>query len=248
MASLRLLFIVFVVGLCEAGFRERTLLNRLLTDYDPESRPWPEDADSGPTRVNFGLTLQQAGIDEANSRLWALVWFHLEWTDHDLKWNISEFQSLVRDVRISADRIWTPRVLLENFVVSSNRVPYNGTNVVVTSRGDCTYIPPLKLLASCPLDLTFFPNDEQICFLNFTSPGFSVSDVRFDFGYSYEAATDTYVINNEWALMSTYGNIITNDQNRQIISYQIKFRRRAFIWIRNLLIPIAVTSKFLISN
>ena len=43
------------------------------------------------------------------------------------------------------------------------------TNVVVTSAGLCTYIPPGIFKSSCPIDITWFPFDDQNCEMKFGS-------------------------------------------------------------------------------
>ena len=43
------------------------------------------------------------------------------------------------------------------------------TNVVVTSEGLCTYIPPGMFKSSCPIDITWFPFDDQSCEMKFGS-------------------------------------------------------------------------------
>ena len=43
------------------------------------------------------------------------------------------------------------------------------TNVVVTSEGLCTYIPPGMFKSSCPIDITWFPFDDQNCEMKFGS-------------------------------------------------------------------------------
>ena len=43
------------------------------------------------------------------------------------------------------------------------------TNVVVTSAGLCTYIPPGIFMSSCPIDITWFPFDDQNCEMKFGS-------------------------------------------------------------------------------
>ena len=52
------------------------------------------------------------------------------------------------------------------------------TNVVVTSEGLCTYIPPGMFKSSCPIDITWFPFDDQSCEMKFgswTYNGFKVT-------------------------------------------------------------------------
>ena len=43
------------------------------------------------------------------------------------------------------------------------------TNVVVTSKGVCTYIPPGIFKSSCQIDITWFPFDDQDCEMKFGS-------------------------------------------------------------------------------
>ena len=53
------------------------------------------------------------------------------------------------------------------------------TNVVVTSEGKCTYIPPGIFMSTCKIDITWFPFDDQNCEMKFgswTYNGFKVSN------------------------------------------------------------------------
>ena len=43
------------------------------------------------------------------------------------------------------------------------------TNVVVTSEGQCTYIPPGIFMSTCKIDITWFPFDDQNCEMKFGS-------------------------------------------------------------------------------
>lgn len=52
------------------------------------------------------------------------------------------------------------------------------TNVVVTSTGSCTYIPPGIFMSTCKIDITWFPFDDQNCEMKFgswTYNGFKVN-------------------------------------------------------------------------
>lgn len=52
------------------------------------------------------------------------------------------------------------------------------TNVVVTSSGSCTYIPPGIFKSTCKIDITWFPFDDQDCEMKFgswTYNGFKVT-------------------------------------------------------------------------
>ena len=57
--------------------------------------------------------------------------------------------------------IWAPDILMYNSASESFDSTYQ-TNVVVTSDGLCTYIPPGIFKSSCPIDITWFPFDDQV--------------------------------------------------------------------------------------
>ena len=43
------------------------------------------------------------------------------------------------------------------------------TNVVVSSTGNCLYVPPGIFKSTCKIDITWFPFDDQKCDLKFGS-------------------------------------------------------------------------------
>ena len=80
------------------------------------------------------------------SSLWTIVhsWFLQEWIDNNLRWNESEYGNIA-DIRIPPSLIWAPDILMYNSASETFDGTYP-TNVVVTSGGVCTYIPPGKII------------------------------------------------------------------------------------------------------
>ena len=56
------------------------------------------------------------------------------------------------------------------------------TNVVVTSDGKCSYIPPGIFKSSCQIDITWFPFDDQDCEMKFGSWTYNRFNVSWDTG------------------------------------------------------------------
>ena len=83
------------------------------------------------------------------------------------RWNESEYGN-VKDLRFPPNIIWTPDILMYNSASESFDSTYP-TNVVVTHEGVCTYIPPGIFMSSCPIDITWFPFDDQNCDMKFGS-------------------------------------------------------------------------------
>lgn len=71
------------------------------------------------------------------------------------------------------------------YTVSSSKISadeaFDGTyptNVVVTSEGKCTYIPPGIFKSTCKIDITWFPFDDQDCEMKFGSWTYNGFKVR----------------------------------------------------------------------
>ena len=109
--------------------------------------------------------------------------------------------------------------MVYNFSASESFDSTYQTNVVVTSSGLCTYIPPGMFKSSCPIDITWFPFDDQDCDMKFgswTYDGFKVSleaqhlhhvylinMFKVDLKLKAEAGDlGTYTNNGEWDLLS----------------------------------------------
>ena len=90
------------------------------------------------------------------------------------------------------------------------------TNVIVTSEGMCTYIPPGIFKSTCKIDITWFPFDDQVNFVpDILWRIFDDQDCDMKFGsWTYDGfkvdlklkaeAGDlgTYTNNGEWDLLS----------------------------------------------
>ena len=112
-----------------------------------------------------------------------------------MRWNESEYGN-IKDIRVPPSSLWKPDILMYNryctklpfifgtrckSIFHSASEAFDGTyqtNVVVTSDGKCSYIPPGIFKSSCQIDITWFPFDDQDCEMKFgswTYNGFNVS-------------------------------------------------------------------------
>merc|ERR1719499_2281410 len=165
-----------------SGPSERRLLTDLMDHYQRLERPVANESNA--VQLKFGLTLQQImDVDEKNQIMMTNVWLNLEWTDNNLRWNESEYGNIA-DIRVPPSQIWAPEILMYNSASES----FDGTfptNVVVTSSGVCTYIPPGIFKSSCQIDITWFPFDDQMCDMKFgswTYDGFKLNLTLKDIG------------------------------------------------------------------
>merc|ERR1711953_1059858 len=121
------------------------------------------------------------------------------------------------------------------------------TNVVVTSGGHCTYIPPGIFKSSCQIDITWFPFDDQDCSLKFGS--WTYNGFNLDLKLDSEDGGDisTFVQNGEWEVIG-----VPAKRNEVIyeccpepyldITFTIKIRRRTMYYFYNLIVPCLLIS------
>merc|ERR1719245_2988240 len=222
---------------------ERRLLNDLMEYYQKLERPVANESEA--VQLKFGLSLQQImDVDEKDQIMMTNVWLNLEWTDDNLRWNASEYEN-VKDIRVPPSTIWAPDILMYNSASESFDSTYQ-TNVVVTSSGLCTYIPPGIFKSSCPIDITWFPFDDQNCEMKFGSWTYNGFKVDFQL-QSEEGDTGTFIANGEWALLG-----VPARQNEVIyeccpepyidITFIIKIRRRTLYYFFNLIVPCLLIS------
>merc|ERR1719336_1012349 len=207
-------------------------------------RPVAEEADA--LEIVFGLTLQQIlDVDEKNQIITTNLWLNWEWTDVNLKWNESEY-GMVKDIRMPPGNLWKPDILMYN----SASEAFDGTfptNVVVTSDGTCTYIPPGIFKSSCQIDITWFPFDDQNCEMKFGS--WTYNGFNLDLKLNSENGGDisTFIPNGEWEVIG-----VPAKRNEVIyeccpepyldITFIIKIRRRTLYYFYNLLVPCLLIS------
>jgi len=206
--------------------------------YQKLERPVANESEA--VELKFGLALQQImDVDEKNQMMMTNVWLNLEWTDNNLRWNQSEYGN-IQDIRIPPSLIWAPDILMYNSASESFDGTYP-TNVVVTSGGVCTYIPPGIFKSSCKIDITWFPFDDQVCSMKFGSWTYNGFKVDFQLA-SQQGDINTFIANGEWALLgipATRNEVIYDccPEPYLDITFEIRIRRRTLYYFFNLIVP-----------
>ncbi len=85
------------------------------------------------------------------------------------------------------------------------------TNVVVTSDGNCLWVPPGLFLSTCKIDITWFPFDDQKCTMKFGSWTYDGSAINLllqgDGG-----DISSFISNGEWELVGKDSTSRTADK------------------------------------
>ena len=90
-----------------------------------------------------------------------------EWFDERLIWNQSDYNYLDK-IRLPCNKIWLPDIVLYNSA-DDYTGEYMQSKAMVKPTGSVFWPPPVKLRSSCKIDVTYFPFDDQVCFLKFGS-------------------------------------------------------------------------------
>uniref|UniRef100_A0A672F8J4 Uncharacterized protein n=1 Tax=Salarias fasciatus TaxID=181472 RepID=A0A672F8J4_SALFA len=223
------------------GPHQRFLLRELLRDYNPMERPVANDSQSLTVQFSFSL-IQVMDVDEKNQILTTNAWLQMQWYDHYLQWNQSEYPG-VKNLRFTPDQVWTPDILLYNSAHDKFDATFK-TNVLVNSSGFCEFLPPGIFVSTCSVDVRWFPFDIQRCELKFGSWTFDgwLLDLQMK-----EADVSGYMTNGEWDLLEVPGDRheVFYDccaEPYPDVTFVVTLRRRTLFYALNLLIPCVLLS------
>ena len=71
-------------------------------------------------------------------------------------------------------------------------------DVLVSSNGTCQWLPPGRFSTPCPIDISWFPFDDQTCNLTFQS--WLYGGNKLNLTYAYETVNEHF-LNGEWNLL-----------------------------------------------
>uniref|UniRef100_A0A0N5AK20 Neur_chan_LBD domain-containing protein n=1 Tax=Syphacia muris TaxID=451379 RepID=A0A0N5AK20_9BILA len=213
----------------------------LLSNYNPLVRPVKNS--STPLTVSMKVFLQQI--------------IGIVWKDYQLSWNPEKYEHL-SSVRFAGDgTIWQPDVLMYNSADEDFDSTFK-SNLVVYSDGTVNWIPPGIFKASCKIDITWFPFDDQSCYLKFGSWTFHGYDLDLQIHYDEDFnASDasvhptmdlsSYIPSGEWVLKDApvfrdVRHYSCCQEPYPTLRFFMNLRRRTLYYGFNLIIPSLVIS------
>nr|CAD7203389.1 unnamed protein product [Timema douglasi] len=178
--------------------------------------------------------------DEKNQILTTNCWLTQIWTDHHLKWNVSDFAG-IKVIRVPYQRVWRPDVILYNNADSQYNSAVINTNVIVTYTGEVVWLSHGIFRSSCDINVEYFPFDIQSCNMKWAS--WTYDGYQLDLLKQTEAGdVSNYQANGEFDLVSF-------DAVKHVefysccpepypdITYIIRLRRRPMFYVFNLILP-----------
>lgn len=76
-------------------------------------------------------------------------------------------------------------------------------NVVVSSSGDCLWVPPGLFRSTCKIDITWFPFDEQHCSMKFGSWTYDSSGINLQL-QADNGDISNFIANGEWLMIGNF--------------------------------------------
>ncbi|KAL4228147.1 Neuronal acetylcholine receptor subunit [Mactra antiquata] len=116
--------------------------------------------------VKLGMRLSQLlEVSERNQILTSNLWLRHEWVDERFQWHPADFGG-IQMTHIPSEELWRPDILLYNNADGEYVVTLL-TKATVYYSGLILWEPPAIYKSYCPINVEFFPFDQQECFMKF---------------------------------------------------------------------------------
>ncbi|CAF4107067.1 unnamed protein product [Rotaria sordida] len=210
---------------------EQRLFYTIMTGYEKAIRPLKKSSEAVVVKLGISLT-QILDIDERNQIMTTNIWLdqcfnflfkqkQKEWNDAFLKWNPKDFGD----------------DYTQGYMQSLAMIDYNGT----------VFWPPIvKFRSTCKIDITWFPFDDQLCFLKFGSWTYDSTQLILT-NRSENVDMDNYIDNGEWKLLTSWTVLSTLTypccaEGYHDLKFYFHIRRRTLYYIYNVIIPCIMLS------
>ncbi|CAH1785823.1 unnamed protein product [Owenia fusiformis] len=251
-----LTLILFLQG-CVCNPDAKRLYDDLLSGYNKLVRPVLNNSNT--LTVELGLRLSQViDIDEKNQIMTTNVWLTQEWYDYKLRWDPVEYGGVDR-LYVPSTEIWLPDIVLYNNADGNYEVTLM-TKATLYPQGRVKWEPPAIYKSSCEINVEFFPFDEQICTMKFSSwtyDAYQVDLVHIGQARSGDGHGTSQIANGvdlrdyyrsvEWDLLAAPAK-----RNEKFypccpepfpdITFTVEMRRKTLFYTVNLIIPCVAIS------
>ncbi|XP_051766857.1 5-hydroxytryptamine receptor 3C-like isoform X3 [Ctenopharyngodon idella] len=196
-----------------------------------------------PTNISVSFTLYGIlDVDEKAQKLNTFLWLNLYWNIEGLSWDPVECGT--DTISLPRKQLWRPDIVIKEFI-DENKVP-DTYYLYVENTGKVTDDIPYHVISSCNLDIYTFPFDIQNCSFTFNSYQHTMLDVQLSIAKpveeSFKYSLEVMTTKGEWELVEMLAEkptIPSQEMNnsRDALTYYIVLRRRATLYVVNLLIP-----------
>jgi len=240
-----LIFRLDILG-SHASISEESLLKKLFTGYNSNVRPVLNDTDT--VNVTIGLTVSQIiDVYEKNQLLTISAWMRQIWMNPILSWNPLHYNNIT-SINVRPSSIWLPDIVLYNNADEDKSFGGNldrlNTRVILRHDGQAKWLAPVILKSKCPINVKYFPFDEQRCKMKFGSWTYDKS--RLNLIQEDESADlKKYLPNAEWQLDGIPAKRHEVKYKCCVelypdVTYTVIVKRRSLFYLSNLIFPMTM--------
>ncbi|XP_051979664.1 5-hydroxytryptamine receptor 3C-like [Xyrauchen texanus] len=196
-----------------------------------------------PTNISVCFTLYGIlDVDEKAQVFKTFIWVYLFWKIEGLSWDPVECGT--DRISLPRKKLWMPDIVINEFM-DENRVP-DTYYLYVYFTGQVMDDFPFHVISSCNLDIYTFPFDIQNCTFTFNSYQHTGKDIQLFFQEpvkdTLKTSLDIMKTKGEWELVDMLAEkpeipLHASNNSLDTLVYYIVLRRRATLYIVNLLIP-----------
>ncbi|XP_077985289.1 neuronal acetylcholine receptor subunit alpha-9-like [Glandiceps talaboti] len=208
----------------------------LMKNYTKHMRPVKDQSNS--LLVQHGLRpIQILDIDEKTQTITIKVWLTLTWPDEYLTWS-PEVHNNITEFELPVTELWQPDITLYNSVTKEFR-RHLDTNARVRYDGVIQAPMPTIIHASCLMDATYFPFDDQECPLKFGSWSYNANLVNLTVDVE-NVGLERYNRNGEWKLVAMPCNRTQIEYTTgpyADVTYHVMLSRRPLFYVLTMILP-----------
>ena len=200
------------------------ILNFVFNDYNREVQPYYDKT------LNVTLSFMLLSVlefDEVAGILSTVSAIMLSWNDDRIRWNSSEYGQL-DFMRIPISKLWYPELFCLTQADKLERIGDEKLWGRIEEDGNVGRVMGSLLKTSCTVDLTYFPYDEQVCKLQFSTWGYYSTEIYMKKGNIFY---QFYRENPRWGIIrfEMIEEKLGNDANFIVIDIAIKRRPQHFV-------------------
>nr|KAI8757366.1 acetylcholine receptor subunit beta-like 1 [Biomphalaria glabrata] len=194
--------------------------------------------------VNVSFVLKSiVEVNEASQKFTCNGLFQFKWTDEILAW-IIKTSNIKNEIQPLPENIWRPRVMIVNTLEDRELFHEHLGSMTIFNIGTVRWVPVSLFPTTCQLDLTYYPFDQQTCYLQLVSIPHNAEELQFTVRFPRAKILD-YMIHGEWDLKKTEVQtklVYVGTTTRSLIEVTIVMKRRPTCFIFNILLPVVLLS------
>uniref|UniRef100_A0A915ACB1 Neurotransmitter-gated ion-channel ligand-binding domain-containing protein n=1 Tax=Parascaris univalens TaxID=6257 RepID=A0A915ACB1_PARUN len=165
-----------------------------------DHRQLPENHDGGPVDIHVSIVVSSIrAVSEVTMDYNLELFYRESWLDKRLVYNKRNFQnkSEIALHESYTNFIWHPDTFMPNAIASKNPQKQSISHrslLRLQDSGNILYSRRLSVVAECPMDLTLFPFDTQICKLAIESYGYTAEKVKYSWSSGSKEALKLHEI------------------------------------------------------